>query len=62
MDYRFVYRDNSGHFWAVTDYGLLRLNPRQRQRRRAARRRATLLLVATAGLALGLMLTTLIWR
>lgn len=39
MDYRQTFRDKNGIIWAVTDYGLLRLNPRQRQRRRAAQRR-----------------------
>lgn len=62
MDYRQTYRDKNGIIWAVTDYGLHRLNPRQRQRRRAAQRRGTLMLIAVAGFALFAMAMALMWR
>lgn len=60
MDYRQTYRDKNGVIWAVTDYGLHRLNPRQR--RRAAQRRGTLMLIGVAGLALFAMAMALMWR
>lgn len=48
MDYRFVYRDKDGYYWAITDYGPHRLGDRQRN----ARRRRRQILLASAGLAL----------
>lgn len=46
VDYRETFRDKNGVIWAITDYGLQRLNPRQRQRHRAAQRRRWLLIGA----------------
>ena len=62
VDYRETFKDKNGVIWAITDYGLLRLNPRQRQRRRAAQRRGTLMLIGVAGFALFAMAMALMWR